>query len=205
MRVQDGPSSIDFCIVNTGQHTMVYTIDLDGSLKPIPTIKTIGVSTLLGSDDGRLFEFVDLSKCTLVEIGCYSYCSDTCFRSMRFDLNIPDPEEYSLKVCLKNDHTKCTMFDGGRRGDAYGYSITAHLPVGNEYDATFISTNGSQASPPYQQRAEKFFCPVDSSYDVTIVDDGNFIRATPIVTSFFQPFFDFMVPMLQLFQLHNIL
>lgn len=199
--MHDGPNSIDFCIVNELEHSMVYTIDLDGSMKPTAVIETTGASTLVGSDDGRLLEFVDTSKCTEVETGCYSYCSNTCFRSARFDVTGQDTEEYSLKVCLREDHSRCTTFYGGRRFATHGYSFTAHLPVGNTYDAIFVSADGNKASPSFQQSMEVFFCPPDSLYDVAVVQDGVNIESMSRVATFYQSFFDFLRRMLQKFYL----
>ena len=203
IRIHDGPASIDFCIVNEDEYTMVYTIDLDGSMKPTIALQNTNASTLVGSDDGRLLAFVDLSKCTKVEAGCYSYCSDTCFRSMRFELDVPFTEKYSLKVCLRDDHSNCTMFEGGRRATVNSYTLIAHLPVGNTYDAIFVSTNGNKMSPSFQQSMEESFCPPDSLYDVTILDDGLegvIIDALPRKTSFFQGLVDLLVRILQALQ-----
>ena len=182
---------------------MVYTIDVDGSMKPASSINTTGASTLVGSDDGRLLEFVDNSKCTKVDPGCYSYCSDTCFRSTRFDLNVPDTAAYSIKVCLRENHSKCTTFKGGRREDTHSYTLTVHLPVGIAYDAIFVSVDGTQASPPFRQSTEPFFCPPEALYDVTIVNNGLTIEAVPRVTTVFQSFLDFLARILQIFHLSN--
>jgi hypothetical protein len=182
---------------------MVYTIDLDGSLAPTTAIKTTRESTIVGSDDGRLFAFVDTSKCTKVEAGCYSYCLDTCFRSMRFELDIPDTEEYSLKVCLRDDRSKCTTFDGGRRENAHSYTLIAHLPVGNAYDAIFVSSDGSPASPQFQQSMEQFFCSNDRLFDVVIVEGDiteEVIEALPRPTTIFQYIFQLLARIFQFFQ-----
>jgi hypothetical protein len=177
-------------------------IDLDGSMKPKTAIKSVGVSTLVGSDDGRLLEFVEVSKCVKVETGCYSYCSDTCFRSIRFELDVPAAKKYSLKVCLRNNHSKCTTYDGGRRAEAHSYTIIAHLPVGNTYDAIFVSADGKQASPSFQQTAEEFFCPIDSIFDMVVVKDGMdgiTIKALPRNANLFQRLFNFLARILEAF------
>ena len=199
--MQDGPDSVDFCVVNEDAHRMVYTIDLDGSLNPTTLINTARESTIVGSDDGRIFTFVDTSKCTKVEAGCYTYCFDTCFRSMRFDLDVPDTEEYSLKVCVRGDRSKCTTFDGGRRENAHSYTLVAHLPVGNAYDAIFVSSDGSQATPPFQQSVEQFFCSNDRLFEVVIVDGVislEEVKAFPRVTRIFQRIFQYLARILQL-------
>ena len=203
MRILDGPSSVDFCIVNEDEHSMAYTIDLDGSMKPSAAIQTTMASTLVGSDDGRLLDFVDTSKCSKVDAGCYNYCSDTCFRSMRFDLYIPSTDKYSLRVCLRYNQSKCTTFDGGRRNNTRSYTLVAHLPVGNAYDAIFVASNGSQASPPFQQSVEQFFCSIDRLFEVVIVDGGitiEVIDPTPRGATIFQRIIAFFARILQLFQ-----
>ena len=212
MRISDGPSSVDFCVVNEGEADMVYTIDLDGSMKPDSNVQTTGASTLVGSADGRLLEFVDTSKCTKIEAGCYSYCPDICFRSMRFLLDVPQGQAYSLKVCLREDHSKCTTFNGGRRYEYDKYTIVAHLPVGHSYDAIFVSSVGREVSPQFQQSAETFFCASDSIFDVAIVNGGiptgppaddddpeENAGSTTIIKSFAQRLIGLMKRILQLF------
>jgi hypothetical protein len=168
MKISDGSNSINFCIINEDEFSMLYLIDLDGSMKPSTSVKTTGPSTLVGSDDGRLLKFVDSSKCTAVEIGCYSYCADTCFRSMRYEVAIPNDQNYILKVCLRNDKTQCTTFDKGRRGDVGNWTITAHLPVGKAYDAVFLNAKGIETNPSFTQFVEESFCTAGSIFNVTI-------------------------------------
>jgi hypothetical protein len=199
IRIQDGPSSVDFCVVNDDEHSMVYTIDLDGSLKPTPALQITRESSIVGSDDGRLLDFVDTSKCTKVEAACYSYCYDTCFRSMRFNLDIPDSEEYSLKVCLRDDRSKCTTFDGGRRENTRGYTLIAHLPVGNAYDAIFLSSDGNQGSPPFQQSTEPFFCSTDRLFEVVIVEGVIAVEEIDL-TTIVQRIIQFFVRIIRLFR-----
>jgi hypothetical protein len=171
MKIADGANSIDFYIINEEEFSMLYFIDLDGSMKPSTAIEPTGPSTVIGSDDGRLLTFVDTSKCSYVESGYYSYCIDTCFRSMRYEVDIPNNANYTLKVCLKDDTTKCTTFDKGRKGDVGNYTFTAHLPVGKVYDGAFFNEKGIQTNPAFTQFEEESLCPTGSVYKVDIVRD----------------------------------
>jgi hypothetical protein len=173
MSILDGANSIDFCIVNQDEFSMVYVIDLDGSMNPRPTEKAQGPSTLVATDDGRLLKLVDTTKCQVVGEGCYSYCANTCFRSIRYNVIGPGQTNYLLKVCLKGDKSRCTTFPGGRRGDGGSSTFIAHLPTGNSYDAVFLDVNGKEITPDSAiDSEEESFCPVGSIFDITLVSGG---------------------------------
>jgi hypothetical protein len=162
----DGPESINFCVVNQ-DITMMYFIDLDGSLRP-STVTTQGPSTLLANNNRQLINFVDRSKCTDVTIGCYSYCANTCFRSMRYEPIIVGKTNPMLKVCRRDNRSICSLFPGGQRGDE-PIAFLAHLPVGNMYDAVFVDGQGIEfAATSVLEEVEPSLCPIGGIFDVKL-------------------------------------
>jgi hypothetical protein len=158
MKLSDGLNTINMCVVNEVEYELVYLIDLDGSFRPNPSIAP-SVSTLVASDNGMGLTFVDRSKCIDNTIGCYSYCRDTCFRSMRYYVEGPGQETYKVKVCSRTNRSKCSSFKGGRRGNIGPHEFTAHLPDGQSYDATFVDSQGIPVTPTtVTEVVEKTFC-----------------------------------------------
>jgi hypothetical protein len=133
----DRDKSLNLCLVQSDAFKMIYVVDLDGSLGP-SNILTSGPSTLLASDDQQLLEFVDVTKCTYVDSGCYNYCQDTCFRSVRYSYTGPEQANLMLKVCREDDPSQCSSFPGGRRGNAGAHAYVAHLPVGISYNTVLV-------------------------------------------------------------------
>jgi hypothetical protein len=88
---------------------------------------------------------------------------------MRYEVDIPNNANYTLKVCLRDDTTICTTFDKGRKGDEGNFTFTAHLPVGKEYYGVFLNENGIKSYPAFTQYEEESFCPTESLYNVAIV------------------------------------
>ena len=163
MKLADGLNSINMCVVNDSEtapieYDLVYLIDLDGSFRPNQAIAPT-VSTLVASDNKMHLTFLDPSKCVDNTVGCYGYCHNTCFRSMRYYVDGPGQESYKLKVCSRSDHSRCSLFKGGRRGDAGSHEFTAHLPAGQLYDAVFIDRLGKEIMPvQVEEVVEKHFC-----------------------------------------------
>ena len=146
------------CVVTTAEYDLLYTIDLDGSFRPnLATAPT--VSSLVASDNNMHLTFLDPSKCVDNTVGCYSYCHDTCFRSMRYYVKGTGQESYKLKVCSRSDYSRCSLFKGGRRGDVGSHEFTAHLPSGQLYDAVFLDGDGNEITPSkVTEVVEKTFC-----------------------------------------------
>jgi hypothetical protein len=167
IRNVDGPENINFCVVNEASVTMMFLIDLDGSLKP-STISTSGPSTLLASDGGQLSAFVNPGKCVNIAVGCYTYCADVCFRSMRYEVNAINAVNPTLKVCRRDNRSICTNFPGGRRGTE-PLTFMAHVPVGFLYDAVFVDGNGVELTVPnVSQEVEPSLCPSGGVFGVTL-------------------------------------
>ena len=146
------------CVVERAEYDLLYIIDLDGSFRPNLSI-TPTVSSLVASDNQMHLTFLDPSKYVANTVGCYSYCDDTCFRSMRYYVDGPEQELYKLKVCSRSDHSRCSLFKGGRRGDTGSHEFTAHLPAGQLYDAVFLDGLGKEITPTrVRETVEKTFC-----------------------------------------------
>jgi hypothetical protein len=158
IKLADGINTINMCVINLVDYDFLYIIDLDGSFRPNPAIAPT-VSTAVASDNQMHLTFLDPSKCVANTAGCYSYCHDTCFRSMRYSVDGPGQELYKLKVCSRSDHSRCSLFKGGRRGTSGSHDFTAHLPAGQLYDAVFLDGSGKEIIPArVQESVEKTFC-----------------------------------------------
>ena len=158
MQLADGLNSINMCVVNQVEYDLVYIIDLDGSFRPNKVVAP-KVSTLVASDNQMHLAFVDPLKCAANTVGCYSYCHDICFRSMRYYVEGPGQASYKLKVCSSSDPSRCSLFKGGRRYNVGPHEFTAHLPAGQLYDAVFVDGLGNEITPTkVEEVVEKTFC-----------------------------------------------
>lgn len=148
--LKDGADSMSFCAADDAGIDTVYLIDLDGGLRP-SSVSTSGRATLV-SNGPQIQKFVDLSKCTAVTAGCYSYCRDTCFRSVRYEVAASGSEKYMLKVCKNGDSSNCALFAGSRRSNSPNSSeprtFIAHVPVGMTYNAVFLDNTGQAIQVP---------------------------------------------------------
>ena len=162
VRAVDGANTIDFCLAEAAGIDTVHYFDLDGSLSPPNAVKPTGASTLL-SNGPDVLRFVDPSKCTINNKGCYSYCRDTCFRSVRYETQGFAMDGYVLKACRKGDSSNCSIFQGSRRSGADPRSFLAHLPVGNSYNLVFLNKSGREVLPrsEFQEVEVANLCPDD--------------------------------------------
>jgi hypothetical protein len=159
-------TSVSFCdLVGTDIET-VYLVDLDGSLSP-PGVDSTTASVLL-SNGRNIQKFVDPSKCAEVTNGCYTYCKDTCFRSIRYEIEGPETEGYELKICDAKISQDCAFFYGSRRvnGNRNGHldprTFIAHVPVGRNYEGTFVSNTGAVYRPTdLKITVEDNLCPIE--------------------------------------------
>lgn len=155
------------CIVNLPEFDFLYLIDQDGSFRPNKSVPA-AVSSLVASDNKEHLKFLDPSKCTDNAEGCYSYCQNTCFRSMKYYVQGTGQATYKLKVCSRSDHTRCSLFKGGRRGTTGPHEFTAHLPSGGLYDAVFLDSTGKEITPTsVTEVVELTFCPA-GTFEVTL-------------------------------------
>jgi hypothetical protein len=158
------------CLVQEDVFDTIYLIDLDGSLSPSTLLADReSPASLLASDNDTLLTFVDKSKCTYIPTGCYNYCQNTCFRSVRYSFEGPGQENLSLKICKRDEPTLCSTFRGGRRGDEGPHDYIAHLPVGNVYDGSFLYSSGEVVtSGKLIESYEPSLCPGEV-FNVTLV------------------------------------
>lgn len=160
--VFDGPKYIDLCDAEASGMVGVYLVDLDGSLST--TIDPLSTSGSIVSNHHQMTTFVDQDRCTLVEEGCYMYCSNTCFNSIRYSIEQAGTENVKLKVCLKNDPVRCIEVLNSKRhdkGNPYGdfpRPYLVHVPPGS-YNAVFLDGFGNETLPSYViQEEDATFC-----------------------------------------------
>jgi hypothetical protein len=158
------------CVINEDEYDYLYFIDLDGSFRPNTSI-TASVSTLIASDNKAHTRFLDGVTCIDNAAGCYSYCPNVCFRSVRYVVTGPGQASYKLKVCRADDSSRCSLFKGGRRGTSGPHEFTAHLPPG-KYTAVFLDSTGQVITPTTVVGSlEHTYCPV-SQLEVTMAGAG---------------------------------
>jgi len=110
-----------------------------------------------------MLHFVKPWNCTTNRASCYSYCN-TCFRSVRYEVNPSETENYKLKVCKRHDAERCVLIPGYQRSEDMFLSseyrvFIAHLPTG-EYSAVFQNGRGAEAWPSFADvRYEDMLCP----------------------------------------------
>jgi hypothetical protein len=172
MKNTDGADSINFCIINQPAFQSMYFIDLDGSLRPSSVAAPRGASTLLANDDRLLDRFINpATTCTSVAAGCYQYCPNVCFRSMRYEAYIDSVTNPKLKVCLRGNYSVCSLFPAGRRATTDPWTFMAHVPDGQLYDAVLVdgTSLAEFTVPSVLAEVEPSFCPAGSSaFDVTL-------------------------------------
>jgi hypothetical protein len=150
IHMPEGPSLVDMCLINSATFDMLYFNDINADFRP-PSMKIASTTsaTLIASDNNELLKFVNPSKCVSVPEGCYSYCRDTCFRTLRFE--ILGLASWRVKLCLQDSSPSlCVMYKAGRRGGVE-YSIMVHAPVGQSYIATIVDKTGKTVVPKLQK------------------------------------------------------
>lgn len=179
LRIGDG-AGINFCKLEVGDKDQIidtaYIIDRDGSLSP--GVKSSTTTSTLLSNGASMMTFVDPEQCTTLEKGCYSYCENTCFRSVRYEVKPDTMEDYTLKVCDRNDSSKCSLFSDGTRGGPNDVrTFIAHLPVGGLYDAVFLDRAGREVAPAEGEFAfDEDFCPPSSRFGVAIANGPTLLH-----------------------------
>jgi len=183
IQLADGAESISFCKAEDGDIETVHFIDLDGSLSP-DSVSPTGASMLLGSSP-EIRRFVDPDKCTEMDGLCYSYCRDTCFRSVRYETLGTQMDNYDLKACKMDDPSDCSTFQGGRRGPNDPHSFIAHLPVGSRYNLFFVNGSGNEVDPASDGiiRYEPNFCPAGSGLFEVTFDGQSIPTLEPVATA----------------------
>lgn len=171
IRFEDGVESILFCFAERAGISTVHYVDLDGSLSPPGAVLPVGASTIM-SNSPEMKRFVDPSKCSTNENGCFTYCRDTCFRSVRYETLGTEMDGYALKACLTNDSSNCSIFRGAQRNPGDPRTFIAHLPVGNSYNLVFLDSSGRGVMPTadFFEVNQHNMCPDESgSFSVQLV------------------------------------
>jgi hypothetical protein len=177
--LQDGADTIDFCTAEAAGIDTIYLIDSDGGLRPSSVPKTNRRATLV-SNGLQIQKFVNRTLCTAVPLGCYTYCRDTCFRSVRYELDPSNTDKIMLQVCRVGHGATCSLFAGSLRINnnenttPEPRTFIAHLPilVGYTYKATFIDNQGRRVMPTViRAQYEESLCPDSSNFAVYL--DGK--------------------------------
>jgi hypothetical protein len=179
MSFEEGAQKINFCDANAMNITSFYT-DLDGSFNPTSSKRSTHPATIL-SNVPTMLHFVDDKKCTEVLASCYSYCENTCFRSIRYDVDPAGTDDYLVRACSATDPRDCVDFPGYFRGDdpttsARSRMFNVYLPKG-KYTTTFVNWKGEKVWPSYVREFYEYdeVCP-DS------FEDGDVQLTTPPVS-----------------------
>jgi hypothetical protein len=161
-----GISKIDFCRADTLNVDDIYLTDLDGSLKP-STVSTVTSPSSLVSLRPNMLKFLDMTKCTDVTGQCYTYCQDTCFRGILYEVDPSTAVNFTLKICRVSNPTMCIQVRGHRSsGDRY---FAANLPIG-QYTAVFLNSMGQQSWPSnVRQLVTDTTCPKLGTHTITMV------------------------------------
>jgi hypothetical protein len=156
--------TVSFCDLATTDIQTVYLVDKDGDFAP-SGVSPASASSLL-SIGPNIQKFVDPSKCSTVDSGCYTYCRDTCFQSIRYEMEGPTTANFAMKVCDVSKPSKCALFFGSRRenGNANANkdprTFIAHVPAGGTYQAVFLTNTGAVYKPKILQITnEESLCP----------------------------------------------
>jgi hypothetical protein len=149
IKLLEGPSLVDMCIIGSTTFDMLYLNDLNSNFRPASMSVPSTSSTLIASDNNELLKFVNPSKCVNVAEGCYSYCRDTCFRTIR--VQVVGLSSWKLKLCIQGSSPSlCVLYKAGRRGGT-DYTIMAHAPVGLAYSASIVDKYGKIVVPTFQE------------------------------------------------------
>jgi hypothetical protein len=164
-----GISKIDFCRADQAYVDDIYLTDLDGSLKP-STLSTVTSPSSLVSLRPTMMTFLDMTKCTNVPGKCYTYCQDTCFRGIVFEVDPTTSTNYMLKLCRASNPTMCIQVRGHRTGSDSKKPryFAANLPIG-QYTGVFLNSNGQEAWPSYvRQVVSDVTCPKVGTHTITM-------------------------------------
>jgi hypothetical protein len=167
-----GVSKIDLCRADKEGVDDIYITDLDGSFKP-STVPNVTSASSLISFQPNMLQFVDVTKCTNVTDKCYSYCRDTCFRGILYEVDPSFTTSFTLKLCKESSPNKCINVPGYRNSpdqyiaNRYRY-FPAHLPIG-QYNAMFQDSKGQEAWPSFvRQLVTDVTCPIFGTHTITM-------------------------------------
>jgi hypothetical protein len=167
-------SPIDYCRTLQYNVTDVYLSDIDGSLKPKSLQGSISTSpATVISLQSNILHFVDTTKCTNVPSECLSYCQDTCFRGVVYEVDPSFTEKFVMKICSLQNPTNCILQKGHRRTDNIlleddSRYFPAYMPLG-EYTAVFLDEFGQESFPSFARKiVTDVTCPIVGTHSVTL-------------------------------------
>jgi Hint module len=169
-------SMIDFCRTDEQGIDDIFITDLDGSLKPSTVVPTVTSASTLISLQPNMLQFInDKTKCTNVPEKCYSYCRDTCFRGIVYEVDPSFTTSFTLKLCQVSNPNTCIIVPGYRNTpDPYIAGRTrifpANLPIG-QYNAIFLDQNGQVSWPTFvRQSVPDVSCPIVGTHTITMFE-----------------------------------
>jgi Hint module len=174
-----GISKIDFCRADKVNVDDIYLTDLDGSLKP-STVATVTSPSSLISLRPNMLQFVDRTKCMNVTDKCYSYCQDTCFRGILYEVDPSFTMNFTMKLCQISNPMVCITVPGHRNTpDPFSALrlryFAANVPMG-QYEAIFLDSTGQVSWPSFvRQLVTDVTCPKLGTHTITMFE--------PLVTS----------------------
>lgn len=111
-----------------------------------------GVSTIMTYTDSykKMQAFVEPTLCHDHVENCFSYCENTCLRTVTVRVDPALAETTKLKVCMKNDlQNRCESYDSWYNNNDWADRFRIFnpaLPAGS-YTAEFIDVNGDAVWP----------------------------------------------------------
>jgi len=120
-----------------------YIIDKDSAFRD--SLGSTGPSTIMTHTNThtKLQSFIDPTMCQDYPENCYSYCENTCLRTVTFRVDPSISDEHKLKICKKDDPlNRCEIFDNWYNHDTLDRFriFSPGLPVGS-YTAEFLHDN----------------------------------------------------------------
>jgi len=101
----------------------------------------VGPSTIMTytKTHTKMQTFIEPTLCNDNPENCYSYCENTCLRTVSFRMDpAPITEKYRLKICKKKDQlNRCDIFNSRYDNDSRLRIFSPALPAGS-YNAEFL-------------------------------------------------------------------
>lgn len=184
--------AVDLCEAKVNGVTDVYLVDKDNNLNGATATSRIveGTSTVIG-DGSSILSFVDQGNCQSFPQNCYTYCQNTCVRTVTYKVDPTIDPSVRLRVCRSGGQANCvevssTYYFEDHDEDSDQESLmknsdadkprffSVHLPKGS-YEAQFVDREGLVTWPTYVEEVyEDALCP-------EALEDGavNLVAPTP--------------------------
>mmetsp|Transcript_81410 Transcript_81410/g.217728 ORF Transcript_81410/g.217728 Transcript_81410/m.217728 type:complete len:1270 (-) Transcript_81410:160-3969(-) len=127
---------INFCSGKSAGADDVYVTDSTGTLLD----GTDNTPSTLMVNSPEMMHFVEPSVCTENKDRCYTYCSDTCIRTVHYYVPESQSQDYTLKVCDRGNTSDCIELSGHvHSSHRWPRRFAVHVPSGRQYDAVFLN------------------------------------------------------------------